>query len=349
MPPCNRTAASDDGGITGRYMWDRLSVEQLLPQVDSSMAQSLFKQSVTMIEIEVFSHCNRRCWFCPNSKIDRMSGNTRMQESLYSSIIDQLAEIDFAGMVTYSRYNEPLSDRIILDRLREARGKLPGATLHANTNGDYLNPDYLAELYEAGMRSLNIQFYLQNEERYDHDRIHQRADQTLGRLGLPATLTVDDPGSWLEYRLTYRDMQLRAYGRNFELNGTNRGNQIDIRTDYVRTLPCLMPFWSVYIDFNGMMMLCCNVRSDIPEHADYAIADLAVTGDIFLGYAGTRAAMLRRSLLTTEEKAGLCRSCHFAFPELTDERIEKMRALQAAASERAAGSTGMQPVSSGKY
>src|ERR1700744_1681408 len=35
--------------------------------------QALFVQTVTNIEIEIGSFCNRRCGFCPNSFIDRIS------------------------------------------------------------------------------------------------------------------------------------------------------------------------------------------------------------------------------------------------------------------------------------
>ena len=32
------------------------------------------------IEIEIFSYCNRKCWFCPNSFVDRRSENLIMPE-----------------------------------------------------------------------------------------------------------------------------------------------------------------------------------------------------------------------------------------------------------------------------
>jgi len=42
-------------------MWDRLSAGQLAPTDDTAAARALFKRSVTMVEIEVFSYCNRSC------------------------------------------------------------------------------------------------------------------------------------------------------------------------------------------------------------------------------------------------------------------------------------------------
>ena len=67
--------------------------------------KTIFKKNLKMIEIETFSYCNRKCWFCPNSFIDRISDNKIMPEDVYLDLIDQLAEVDYSGEITYSRYN----------------------------------------------------------------------------------------------------------------------------------------------------------------------------------------------------------------------------------------------------
>jgi len=183
-------------------IWEQLQVEHFLEGLSHEEALSLFKNSIFMVEVEVFSYCNRRCWFCPNSKIDRHSENHFMKPEIYSAIIDGLAEIGYHRTVSYSRYNEPLADRIILERLREAHQKLPAATLHFNTNGDYLTKEYLDDLYEAGLRSMNIQIYLQNDEHYSDARVQQRADQILEKL---ADATLDEIGITIPFV---------PYGRN---------------------------------------------------------------------------------------------------------------------------------------
>ncbi|MBB4106018.1 radical SAM/SPASM domain-containing protein [Allorhizobium borbori] len=304
--------------------FDKVSPRHLIEINDRNESMDLFRRSVTMIEVELFSYCNRRCWFCPNSYIDRISSNTHMSAHIYTSIISQLAEIDYFGVITYSRYNEPLADRIILERLAETRDLLPKAKLHANTNGDYLTIEYLAELYDAGMRSLNIQLYLKNREKYDHAKTIKRGEQTLRRLPLPYKVTIDQPGIWYEMELEYKDMKIRLYGRNFEENGTSRGDQVDIKRDFVRTLPCSQPVWGIYIDYNGKMVPCCNFRSDISEHASYVISDLNEYPDIFLSYSSSKAADFRRSMLTHERKSGPCSNCSFSLEELSAERKKKI-------------------------
>ena len=76
-----------------------------------SFNKEFFKENLKLIEIETFSYCNRKCWFCPNSFVDRLSDNKIMPEEVYLDLLNQLKEIDFSGDLTYSRYNEPTAKR----------------------------------------------------------------------------------------------------------------------------------------------------------------------------------------------------------------------------------------------
>ena len=81
--------------------------------------KEFFKENLKLIEIETFSYCNRKCWFCPNAVIDRITTNNIMPEEVYLDLISQLQEINYSGELTYSRYNEPLSQReLIIKRIK---------------------------------------------------------------------------------------------------------------------------------------------------------------------------------------------------------------------------------------
>src|SRR5262245_57757919 len=121
----------------------------------------------------------------------------------------------------------------------------------------------------------------------------------------------DEPNMWLEATAEASGMRIRIYARNFEVNGCNRGESVPIQFAYRRTSPCLSPFYHVYVDFNGKVMPCCNLRSDVPSHADAVIGDLNTEDDLFLLYAGETLASWRRSLVGFDRKAGHCTSCSF--------------------------------------
>ncbi len=278
---------------------------------NESNSRRLFKDSINLVEVEVFSFCNRSCWFCPNSKFDRKSSNHFLAEELYLIILDQLAEIDYSGKISFSRYNEPLADKIVLSRIRQARLRLPKAQLHSNTNGDYLDRDYLRLLDEAGLNSLNIQIYLGNEERYDHGRMQEKLQAMHDRLGLTANIVRDERLLWLESIGWYGNLAIRLYARNFQVNGCNRGGIVAIKSDYQRRSPCFSVFEHIYIDYNGKVMPCCNLRSDISEHQSAILGDLTRDPDLFALYAGEKAAGWRRYLVDFSPKAGVCKNCSF--------------------------------------
>jgi len=241
---------------------------------DPERQKKLFKRSVEMVEIEVFTYCNRKCWFCPNSEFDRRSNNIVMDEALYRKILKELGDIDYSAKIFYSRYNEPFADRVILERLRLAKSMLPNARLCTFTNGDYLTPEYLEEIYSAGLREIYVSLYLGNKAKFNDERMRLRIERFVKKLGLEGSWSIERPGVEYHYRVIYRDMQFLVFGRNFDQIGYDRAGTVQLANARNRTSPCYIPFTSVYIDANGCVVPCCNVRSDVPEHESFLVGDL---------------------------------------------------------------------------
>ncbi len=298
---------------------------------DLASAKELFITSVTMVEIEVFSYCNRVCWFCPNATHDRRSSNHHMKHDTYIKILEDLRSCNYNKRISFSRYNEPLADKSILDRLSEAREYIPNATLHINTNGDYLNRDYLFDLYNAGLRALNIQIYLNNEEKYEHERVRQKLERKIRELGLEFSGVKDIPDTWIEVTARYHDMKIRMYGRNFDKNGCDRGGTVEVESKAPRTSPCRSPFYHMYIDYNGAVMPCCNVRSDIPEHSQCKVGLMSNETSLFEIYAGEKASSWRRAMIGFRDKKGVCKNCNFKeFTDTPETRAAQNRILKIA-------------------
>jgi len=268
-----------------------------------------FKKNLKLIEIETFSFCNRKCWFCPNSFVDRISFNKIMPEETYLNLIDQLKEIDYRGELTYSRYNEPLAKKdIILKRIKQARERLPNATLRTNTNGDYIDRQYVEDLLEAGLSQLWIQQYLANHERYDHEKMRERAEKKIKKLGLPAKIITDIPECKLEYDLSYKGMIIHIRSRNFEHDGSSRGNTVPIAENYTRTQRCMQVFNNMYIDYNGQVMVCCALRSDVPGQESGIMGNIR-DGKLWDIFSNDKYKPWRNHHKKPGPKKGFCKSC----------------------------------------
>lgn len=269
-----------------------------------------FKHQLKLIEIEIYSYCNRKCWFCPNSFIDRHSSNTLMPEDMYLNILQQLKEIEYSGEVTYSRYNEPLAYKeIFLSRISQAREYLPNAKLRTNTNGDYVTAEYINDLKNAGLNELFIQQYLGNNEIYSHKKMKTRMNNLVKKLNCEYSVISDIEGQRIEYSLEIPGITTHIRARNFAVEGTSRTNKVaDFNKEYVRTKACFQPMNNMYIDYNGSIMVCCNVRSDVPEHSNGIMANVK---DDYLWniYVNEKYKPWREHLKDDSPKSGICRGC----------------------------------------
>lgn len=272
--------------------------------------QEWFKNQLKLIEIEVFSYCNRKCWFCPNSIIDRHSNNSLMPEDMYLNILEQLKEIDYDQEVTYSRYNEPLAYKdIILKRIQQARTYLPKAKLRTNSNGDFITLDYIYELRDAGLNELFIQQYLSNNELYNHNKMKKRMLSFIKKLNVKYHTISDIEDQRIEYGLNIPGIKVHLRARNFQVEGTSRTNKVaEFNKEYIRTKPCIQPFNNMYIDYNGYIMVCCNTRSDIPSHKNGIMAHVldAPLWDI---YINEKYKPWRKDHEKEGPKHGICAGC----------------------------------------
>lgn len=189
------------------------------------------------MEIELFSFCNRTCVFCPNSYIDRLSSNKVLDQGVFEKVIQELKEIEYSGHISLSRYCEPLAHREILDpRIAYIREHLPKVTIVANTNGDY---DY---------------------EGVDIDE--------LTVMDYDIKLPKEELGLYERATKPYLVRKMRLGKLN------NRGGALELRKKFERDFPCYEPKYFVGIDYNGKVVPCCNVRSDVYTHKDVILGDL---------------------------------------------------------------------------
>lgn len=309
-----------------KFLFETLNRKHLKELKNPLLQKKIFKRSISLVEIEVFSFCNRKCWFCPNSYMDRFSNNNYMDENTYLNLLKDLQSIDYDKTISYSRYNEPLADRIILQRLEQARKALPNAALHTNTNGDYLNHDYISNLYDSGLNSLNIQIYLAKDEEFTEETISKKTASIAERINLPYEIAYSVPNEWYEIHFKFKDMTIRSYARNFEINGCNRGGLIEIsdQPHIIRTSPCASVFNHIYIDYNANVMPCCNMRSDSAEHQKFILGNLQ-NSNIFEIYTNKKSSFMRKNLYDISPKIAPCDTCSFVEITPTEEELKKIK------------------------
>ena len=189
------------------------------------------------MEIELFSFCNRTCTFCHNHYVDRISDNKILPINLFKKVIEELVSYKYSNYISLSRYCEPLAFREILDsRIAYIRKHLPKVTIVANTNGDY---DYEG----VDIDELTVM---------DYDfKLHKDQLGPVKRTSRPFVV------------------------RNMRLGKINyRGGALEVHKKFVRDFPCYEPVHFIGIDFNGSVMPCCNLRSDVSLHENYILGNI---------------------------------------------------------------------------
>lgn len=288
-------------------------------------AKDLFRRSVERVEVETHSYCNRRCPYCPNRDGSRLGENVRIDDRLFALVLENLAEIEFASVLVLSDYDEPLADRFILERIRAARAALPGAEIALYSNGDYLTPDYLRELVEAGLTSLTLSVHLKEGETFAEKTAVERLNDLGKRAGLRFKGTLRQAGRYLIGEARAGSLRVEARAVDHFALGTRRGNLVpEVRQPPPRTDPCNFPFAHFTMGYSGNIVPCCHIVSDAPAHEHLRIGNLADFDSIYQAYASEKAAAWRRALIGYGEKAEPCRSCSVPFPRLAAADRDKL-------------------------
>lgn len=274
-------------------------------------AIALFRRHVELIEVETTSYCNRTCSFCPNQFIDRRSEKNPMPEATWQAILHDLAAVDYDGTFVWSRYSEPLSEERIVERVREVRTAAPRARICINSNGDYLDAEYLQRLVDAGLDRLWIDIYLPDSDVFDLELAEKYHDRFLKRVQLTGTLVHSEPE--LMYRLAHPKIEITTHVRNnVTMSRTfvsDRGGLISIAKREQRAAPCYAPFKHLVIDNDGSIVVCCHLRSDSPTHRDAVVGRIGDPG-VGLVEAYVALADWRKGVYGFGPKEGPCSGCN---------------------------------------
>jgi radical SAM protein with 4Fe4S-binding SPASM domain len=188
-------------------------------------------KEVKAIEIEINSHCNRACSYCPNVNQARLEQGL-MSKELFDKILVQLKAINYQERISFSFYNEPLLSPDLDYFSREVKKYLPKTNLLIYSNGSLLTKSKLDNLISAGVDYFVITKH-ENEENFVFD-------QTL------RDLSSDFVQKYIQYQ------------SHTELKLTNRGGLLPkiVKTIETINLPCTIPLHMMTITNQGSIIPC---------------------------------------------------------------------------------------------
>ena len=142
-----------------------------------------FKANIRFFEIEPHSYCNRKCWFCPNSVIDRTGPVKFLDRKVFSQVLKDLASIDYSESLSFAGWCEPFSQSRFLDYLKETKECLPNAATTASTNTDYLTMKIIEDAAAIGLGLLRCQLYFDEDEEYTTSAIREKMRKLMMKIG----------------------------------------------------------------------------------------------------------------------------------------------------------------------
>lgn len=173
----------------------------------------------SFIEFNLSDFCNRKCTFCPQKSLER----NEMSVDTFITVMKQLQEIKYNGLIGFSGYCEPTIYSNLENAIILTKDYLPKSKLVINSNGDFLDNNKIKNLMSIGVDYIVISAY----EKTVYDKFDKIKNLYINK---------------------------RFDG---DMIITNRGGALGplkISNDQV----CYMPFYMLYIDWNGDILFCYN-------------------------------------------------------------------------------------------
>ncbi|MDM8563182.1 SPASM domain-containing protein [Candidatus Marithioploca araucensis] len=306
--------------ISTRYYWEHflLVPDNLLKPLfypialDIDEQSALFNKFVCIVNIETSSYCNRKCSYCPVSLDDSRKNQLYMTDELFNKILDELESINYSSTIVFNLYNEPLADKNIFLRIKQARKSLPYSFLMFNSNGDYIDSSSLNTLSEMGLNALFVTLHPPINKAYQlDDRLtdFQKLFKKIGRDISQAEISAPLENGHIESNIDWNGMKLRVMANNWLKYGNSRAGTLGfLNASITRTLPCARPLRELTISYNGNIFPCCQFFPDSLENQKYIIDNLS-SKSIFEIYASHSLAKWRKNLFTFGKKESPCDSC----------------------------------------
>jgi MoaA/NifB/PqqE/SkfB family radical SAM enzyme len=107
-----------------------------------------------IISIEINTHCNRACVYCPNvftPKAPRL-----IKQDVFDKIVQRIAELNYSGVVYFVFFNEPTLNPKLKDYIAQLKQHAPKVMTRICTNGDLLTAYTVKQMIESGLDRIYV-------------------------------------------------------------------------------------------------------------------------------------------------------------------------------------------------
>jgi len=178
------------------------------------------------IQIQTIDYCNRKCKWCPNSKMQKDINNV-MPDTIFDKILNDLKSVDYKGAIHLYLMGEPLFDKNIVEKIGKTRLTFPGNTIFISTNGDCLSENLIKAMFDAGITWIGVSHY-DDKNKY----LLKLTDKYLNVV-----------------HTTLGDLRMTFYNR--------AGHSPGIACIDAKPM-CNWVFNKAYINYKGDVILCCS-------------------------------------------------------------------------------------------
>lgn len=240
------------------------------------------------IDISLTELCNRQCSFCPRfDKNLYPNQKLHMGIGLIQKIRDELVSLNYQGGVVFCGYGEPLLHPEIMNII-----KIFGRDVRTEivTNGDYLKPEVISKLYEAGLSFMCVSMYDGPEQVEKFTKMFKDAGIETDRFILRDRWHSGEDG-----------FGIKLTNRGGVLNNTN---VVPTAVEFKNTIrPCHYLAYSLAIDWNGDLLLCVQDWAKKVKLGN-------VFSDTLLGvWLSPRMKKMRNELIQGKRDKSPCKEC----------------------------------------
>ncbi len=265
-----------------------------------------------IVNIETINRCNSTCAFCTANIHAEKRPFMQIDDDLYRSIIDQLADWNYKGHLTLYGNNEPWLDKKIVERHKYAREKLPESYIFMSTNGLILDLEkvksiqpYVDQLI-INNYCLNMKLHKNIQRIYEYVNMHPEEFENIDIL-----------------------IQMRYLKEVL----TNRAGSAPNKkaTEKVIKETCLLPFTDMWIMPNGKMGLCCCDNFEVTDFGDLTKTPLKEA------WGSPEFMEVRRKIAEGRQNYDFCKHCDFIDAGMRMEIVKNILAGNEEAANRQGG------------